>query len=130
MAYDTHARVTNPEPIWRSHKQGHFVEEIFDQLLWLSGDKIDLHEFLTNHRPPAKLFPVQSNEMRACGLFRDSFAVIDRALPLAIGKIVVVRIDGIVVMRRLMKKIIAGAWSQMIPANPTIFLLKKVRLNA
>lgn len=89
---------------WRSHKQGRFIGTPNGHLERPGGEQIDLHAFLTNHRVSINLWPIETNAMRVSGLHAGSFALVDRSLSPAPGKIVVVRCNGQVLIRRLIKK--------------------------
>lgn len=99
----------------QSHKQGRFVTTIAGHLEWPSGNQIDLHAFLTGHQASINLWPIETNIMRASGLFRGSFALVDQNRPPALGKIVVVRFNNQVIMRRLAKR--DNRWC-LVPDDP------------
>ena len=72
------------------------------------GDFVDLHRFFTDKHKSDLSMPVHTKEMRVSGLFPGGFVLISRAIPAREGAIVAVRMEGQVVIRRLVKQ--DGVW--------------------
>lgn len=83
---------------------------------------IDLHALLTDHKPSVSLMAVHTNIMKASGLPHGSIAVIDRSLKPEKGRVVAVRYNNGVVIRRLDHR--AGLWCLVSddPREDTLFI--------
>jgi len=73
-----------------------------------SGDRIDLHVLLTENSPNVRLIPIITNVMRPTGLMHGSIALVDRGIRPRENSIVMVRYNGVEVIRHLKKK--EGKW--------------------
>ncbi len=110
------------DPKFVSHKQGRYATLGSGYMQHRSGDKVDLHALLTNHSPSVSLVPIHSNLMRVSGLHHGAIAVVDTSLKYRQGKIVVVRFNGDVIIRKLDKK--NGRWCFIAddPREPILFV--------
>lgn len=86
-------------------------------LLHKSGDLIDLHVFLTKNSIHVRLVPINTNAMRASGLFQGSIALVDRSIKPKQNSIVMVRYNGFEIIRHLKKS--AGLW-RLVADDPRI----------
>lgn len=96
-------RLSGP-PSLSSHKQGRFATTQEGFLQYSSGDRIDLHAFLTRHSPSIELMPIHTNIMRASGLYHGGIAVVDSSRRPQLRDLLVVRFNGAVIMRRLERR--------------------------
>ena len=100
--------VINPNYGVKRHTPTNLVSCGDEGLLRESGDRVDLHVLLTGNSPHVRLFPISSNIMRPTGLMRGSIAVVDRGMQPKADSVVMVRYNGIEVIRHLKKQ--NGVW--------------------
>lgn len=88
---------------WSGHKKGRYIEYITGEIDRTDGAHIDLHAFLTAHCINVVLMRVRSNVMRASGLHKGGYMLVDKSAKPKRGSIVVVLYNGQRVVRRLEK---------------------------
>jgi len=67
-------------------------------------ERLDLNEYLIKHPASTFFVRVSGNSMINAGIFENDILIVDRSLPPAHGKIVIVAIDGELTVKRLHKK--------------------------
>lgn len=96
--------IKHQPPEYRSHKQGRFVLTAEGYLEWQSGDQIDLHNLLTEHKQSVNLTRMETGILRTSGVLAGSILVVDKSKQPQSGNMVYVRYNGDLVIRRLVKE--------------------------
>lgn len=65
--------------------------------------ELDLNEYLIKHPGATYFLSVPDNSMRGSGIFAGDLLIVDRSLALKPGKIVIASIDGLTVIRHVVK---------------------------